>query len=78
LLASGSSVGSSSSSGTGRTYTVEARLLAIPNLKPVLKWANIILGSLGRIVSLGVLDPIKEFKEAGETAAEDAYESEEQ
>lgn len=41
-------------------------------LKPVLKWANVILGSLTNVLPL--IDPIKEFKESWEAAAEDAYE----
>lgn len=41
-------------------------------LKPVLKWANVTLGSLTSV--LAGIDPVKELKEAWEAAAEEAYE----
>jgi hypothetical protein len=44
-------------------------------LKPVLKWANVLLGSLAQTATLGLVDPVRELKESGEAAAEEAYES---
>jgi hypothetical protein len=44
-------------------------------VKPVLKWANVLLGSLGQVATLGMIDPIREMKEAGEAGAEESYES---
>jgi hypothetical protein len=43
-----------------------------PDVKPVLKWANVILGSLAKTMTS--IDPLKEFKESWEAAAEQAYE----
>jgi hypothetical protein len=42
------------------------------NLKPALKWANVVLGSLTH--AMPFIDPVKEFKESWEAAAEEAYE----
>lgn len=46
-------------------------------LKPVLKWANVLLGSLAQTATLGLIDPVRELKESAEAAAEEAYESDE-
>jgi hypothetical protein len=42
------------------------------DIKPVLRWANVILGSLAKAIVRA--DAIKEFKESWEAAAEEAYE----
>jgi hypothetical protein len=59
-------------SGFRRTHGRLTKSLTWLAVKPVLKWANVILGSLGK--ALPFLDPIKEFKESWEAAAEEGYE----
>lgn len=43
-------------------------------LRPSLRWANVLLGSLGQGVSFGMIDAIRELKELGEASAEEADE----
>jgi len=44
------------------------------SLRPSLRWANILLGSLGSGPSFGMIDAIRELKELGEASAEEADE----
>jgi hypothetical protein len=43
-------------------------------LRPSLRWANVLLGSLAQAAPFGMVDAIREFKEIGEASVEEAEE----